>query len=108
MDLVKRFDIFLVQLDPTKGSEIKKTRPCVIVSPDEINSHLNTVIIAPLTTTCKNYPTRINLSFQNKQGQIALDQIRNIDKQRLLKKLGTLSKPTSHKCSALLVEMFTL
>ena len=72
MDMVAQFDVYLVALDPTLGSEIKKTRPCIIVSPDEMNRHLNTVIIAPLTSTIKNYPTRVNLAFQEKQGQVVV------------------------------------
>lgn len=83
--MVNRFDVYLVALDPTLGSEIKKTRPCVVISPDEMNRHLNTVIIAPLTSTRKKYPTRVGLSFQGKKGDIVLDQIRTVDKKRLVK-----------------------
>jgi mRNA interferase MazF len=82
--VVKRFDVFLVNLDPTIGSEIKKTRPCVVVSPDEMNRHIATVIIAPMTTKGKAYPTRVVCQFQGKDGQIILDQIRTIDKTRLV------------------------
>lgn len=86
--MVKQYDIYLVNLDPTQGSEIRKTRPCVIISPNEINRYLSTVVIAPLTSTTKNYPTRVAIFFQRKTGQVVLDQIRTIDKSRLVKKLG--------------------
>jgi mRNA interferase MazF len=101
-----RFDVFLVPLDPTIGSEIKKTRPCVVISPDEINQYLRTVIVAPLTSATRDYDYRINLVFQGKSGQIALDQIRTIDKTRLVKKLGSLSNTTARTISDRLVEMF--
>ena len=90
--IVKRFDIFLVNLDPTIGCKIQKTRPCVVVSPDEMNRYIPTVMIAPITTKGKNYPTRIVCHFQGKDGQIVLDQIRTIDKTRLAKKLGQISQ----------------
>src|SRR5205814_4226590 len=90
--VVKRFDVYLIHLDPTQGSEIRKTRPCLIVSPDEMNRYLGTVIIAPLTSTLREYPTRVTLRFQRKLGQIALDQIRTIDKSRLIRKLGQVSE----------------
>jgi mRNA interferase MazF len=106
--MVNRFDVYLVALDPTLGSEIKKTRPCVVISPDEMNRHLNTVIIAPLTSTRKNYPTRVGLSFQGKKGDIVLDQIRTVDKKRLVKKLGEVSGKAQSETSRLLVEMFEL
>ena len=106
--MVAQFDVYLVALDPTLGSEIKKTRPCIIVSPDEMNRHLNTVIIAPLTSTIKNYPTRVNLTFQGKQGQVVLDQIRTVDNRRLVKKLGIISSKTKLSISKLLIEMFEL
>lgn len=108
MDMVAQFDVYLVALDPTLGSEIKKTRPCIIVSPDEMNRHLNTVIIAPLTSTIKNYPTRVNLTFQEKQGQVVLDQISTVDNRRLVKKLGIISGKTKLSISKLLIEMFEL
>jgi len=104
---VKRFDVFLISLDPTKGSEIKKTRPCLVVSPDEMNRHIRTVIIAPLTSTLKSYPTRVTTNFQGKQGQIVLDQIRTVDKQRLVKKLGTISEPAQNKVLNVLQRMFS-
>ena len=103
---VSRFDIFLISLDPTKGSEIKKTRPCLIVSPDEMNRNIRTVMIAPMTTSIKNYPTRVNLTFQNKSGQIVLDQIRTVDQQRLIKKLGRISSSTQKKVLLTLQELF--
>lgn len=90
MDLIQ-YHIVLVNLDPTLGSEIKKTRPCVIISPDEMNKYLNTVIVAPMTTQSKNYPTRIEVIHDNKKGWIVLDQIRTIDKQRITALLGKLS-----------------
>lgn len=104
--VIKRFDIFLVNLDPTQGHEIKKTRPCLIISPDEMNRHIGTVIIAPLTTKGRSYPTRIPITFQREKGYIVLDQIRTIDKGRLVKKLGRISKDASQKVLELLAEMF--
>jgi len=106
--MVKRFEVYLVCLDPTIGSEIKKSRPCLIISPDELNQNLNTVIVAPMTTTLKPYPTRITTSFQKKKGDIALDQLRTIDKSRLIKKLGSISTATQAKVSGRLVEIFTM
>lgn len=105
--MVKRFDVYLVNLDPTIGAEIKKTRPSVIISPNELNTHLSTVIIAPMTTTLRTYPTRITLTFNGKEGQIALDQLRTIDKTRLVKKLGPISKAEAQKTCDVLVEMFS-
>jgi mRNA interferase MazF len=90
--VVKRFDVFLVNLDPTIGSEIQKTRPCVVISPDEMNRHIATAIIAPMTTKGRAYPTRVICQFQGKEGPIVLDQIRTVDKTRLLKKLGQISQ----------------
>ena|SRR5690554_1004097 len=103
---VKRFEVYLISLDPTKGSEIKKTRPCLIISPDEMNRHIRTVIIAPLTSTIRNYPTRVTTTFESKQGQIVLDQIRTVDKKRLIKKLGAVSPAAREKVLATLQEMF--
>ena len=88
--VVKRFDVYLVTLDPTIGSEIQKTRPCLVISPDEMNRNIRTVIVAPMTSTQKDYPTRVLCTFQKKKGQIVLDQLRTIDKERLVKKLGTI------------------
>ena len=88
--VVKRFDVYLVNLDPTVGSEIKKTRPCLVISPDEMNRWIRTVIVAPMTTKGRAYPTRVECEFQGKTGQIVLDQIRTVDKSRLVRKLGKL------------------
>lgn len=104
--VVKRFDIYLVSLDPTVGTEIRKTRPCVIVSPDEMNRHIATVIVAPMTTKGHQYPTRIPCQFEGKDGYIVLDQIRTVDKTRLSKRLGQLSKQTQKPVLAMLAEMF--
>lgn len=104
----KRFEVYLINLDPTVGSEIKKTRPCIIVSPDEMNRHISTVIIAPLTSTTRNYPTRIDCQFEGKKGQIVLDQIRTVDKKRLVKRLGRIGTKTQNKILLTLQEMFTL
>ncbi|ANV83973.1 transcriptional regulator [Picosynechococcus sp. PCC 7003] len=104
--VAKRFDVFLVNLDPTIGSEIQKTRPCVIISPDEMNRHIATVIVAPMTTKGKAYPTRVICQFQGKSGQIVLDQIRTIDKSRLVKKLGQISQDEQRIVLETLAEMF--
>lgn len=104
--VVKRFDIFLVNLDPTIGSEIQKTRPCLIISPDEMNRNIRTVIIAPMTTKGRDYPTRVACKFQGKQGQIVLDQIRTIDTSRLVKKLGQLKEESRAEVLDTLAEMF--
>jgi mRNA interferase MazF len=104
---MQRFEIYLVQLDPTQGSEIKKTRPCVIISPDEMNV-LQTVLIAPMTTKGFAFPTRIHLTFQGKKGQIVLDQIRAIDKSRLIKKVGKLKEPVAFQVLNVLQEMFAV
>ncbi|HOG94565.1 MAG TPA: type II toxin-antitoxin system PemK/MazF family toxin, partial [Opitutaceae bacterium] len=85
--VVQRFDVWLVTLDPTVGSEIRKTRPALVVSPDEMNAHISTVIIAPMTTKGRNYPTRVPCTFQGKTGEIVLDQLRTVDKTRLVKRL---------------------
>jgi len=104
--VVRRFDVFLVNLDPTIGSEIKKTRPCLVLSPDEMNRWIRTVIVAPMTTKGRNYPTRINCRFQVQDGQIVLDQIRTVDKARLVQKLGVLDAETQRDVLATLAEMF--
>jgi mRNA interferase MazF len=104
---VKKNEIWLVNPDPTMGSEIKKSRPCVIVSPDAMNKHLATVIVAPLTSTCKNYPSRVDSTFQGTQGQIALDQLRAVDKIRLAKRLGLLDKQSIEDIRAVLTTMFS-
>lgn len=107
MKSVQRFDVWLVGLDPTQGSEIRKTRPCVIVSPDEMNRYLRTVIIAPMTSTQKPYPSRINLTFQRKKAQVVLDQICTIDRDRLLRRLGRISSTRSSELLGKLQEMFS-
>ena len=103
---IKQYQIILVNLDPTIGSEIKKIRHCVVISPDEMNDHLRTVVIAPMTTSSKNYPTRVEIKHDNKIGWIILDQIRTIDKQRIIKDLGKLSKPEIKEVKAILKETF--
>jgi mRNA interferase MazF len=105
--VVKRFEVYLVNLDPTVGSEIKKTRPCVIVSPDEMNRHIATVIVAPMTTKGRNYPTRVECAFEGKSGQVVLDQLRTVDKKRLVKKMGRIDKTTQRAVLLVLAEMFT-
>jgi mRNA interferase MazF len=104
--VANRFDVYLTNLDPTIGSEIKKTRPCLIVSPDEMNKHIRTVIVAPMTTAGKDYPTRVSCIFKKKKGQIVLDQIRTIDKARLIKKLGTIDPGTQLKVVSILQRLF--
>ena len=104
--VVSRFDVHLVRLDPTVGREIRKVRPCLIISPDEMNRHIDTVIVAPMTTQGRAYPTRVPVRFQRKTGQIALDQIRTVDKIRLVKRLGAINKPAADKVLATLGEMF--
>ena len=104
--VISRFDVYLVNLDPTIGHEVRKTRPCLIVSPDEMNQYIGTVIVAPMTTKGRDYPTRVNLTFQGKKGQIVLDQIRTIDKIRLIKRLGKIDKNTVQKVLYILAEMF--
>ena len=91
---------------PTRKVAIQKTRPCLVVSPDEMNQHLRTVIIAPMTTVIRPYPTRVGVRFQGKQGQVALDQLRAVDRQRLVRKLGKVSAKTAQEISAILLEMF--
>ncbi len=106
--VINRFDVHLINLDPTFGHEIQKTRPCLIISPDEMNHHISTVIVAPMTTKGRKYPSRITCSFQGKKGQIILDQIRTVDKRRLVKKLGTINKSAQEKTLQTLKEMFTV
>ena len=105
--VVSRFDVFLVVLDPTVGSEIQKTRPCVVISPDEMNLHLATAIVAPMTTKGKLYPSRVPVQFEGKDGLIVLDQIRTVDKTRLVKKLGSIDSDEQKAVLSILVEMFT-
>ncbi|HCU17788.1 MAG TPA: growth inhibitor PemK [Bacteroidales bacterium] len=103
---IKQYQIILVNLDSTIGSEIKKTRSCIVISPDEMNNHLRTVAIAPMTTSSKNYPTRVEIKHDNKIGWIVLDQIRTIDKQRIVKDLGKLSRHEIKEVKAILKETF--
>ncbi len=105
MDL-KQYQIILVNLDPTIGSEIKKTRPCVIISPDEMNKYLRTIIVSPMTTTSRRYPTRIKVKHDKKIGWIVIDQIRTIDKQRIIKVLGSLSKIEIKELKSVIKETF--
>jgi mRNA interferase MazF len=104
--VVNRFDVYLTNLDPAVGSEIQKTRPCLIISPDEMNRHIRTVIVAPMMTAGKDYPTRIACRFKKKNGLIVLDQIRTIDKMRLIKNLGTLDAETQIKVISVLQRLF--
>jgi len=103
---INQYQIILVNLDPTLGSEIKKTSPCVVISPNEMNKFLNTIVIAPMTTSSKNYPTRIEVKHENKIGWIVLDQIRTIDKQRIIKDLGRLTKSEINKLKSVLKETY--
>lgn len=102
-----RFDILLVSLDPSQGSEIKKTRPCVVISPDEMNQHIKTLIVAPMTSTIRDYPTHIPVTFQYQEGRIILSQIRTIDQSRVIKKLGVLNDKTASLVLETLREMFS-
>lgn len=104
--VVKRFDVYLINLDPTIGGEIRKTRPCLVISPDEMNRFIRTVIVAPMTTKGTAYPTRIACKFRGRQGQIVLDQIRTVDKSRLVSKLGRLNNQTQGQVLSILGEMF--
>ena len=104
--VVNRFDVFLVNLDPTIGSEIQKTRPYLVISPNEINHHIATVIVAPMTTKGQTYPTRVTCQFQGQNGQIVLDQIRTIDKTRLVKLLGQITTEEQKTVLDILAEMF--
>ena len=105
---MKRFDVYLITLNPTRGAEIKKTRPCLIVSPNEMNDHISTVIVAPMTSKGRNYPTRIACRFQGTRGQIVLDQIRTVDKTRLVKKLGRVSATTQDRVLGGLAAIFAI
>ena len=122
LDVVaSRFDVFLIRLDPTEGREIRKTRPCLIISPDEMNHHIDTVIVAPMTPVLtrpprmrqdasppegRSYPTRVPVRFKGKSGQVVLDQIRTVDKNRLVKRLGKIDEATRAHVLALLAELF--
>lgn len=103
---MKQYSVVLVNLDPTIGSEIQKTRPCVIISPEELNDYLRTVVIAPMTTKSHSYPTRIKVNHNNQPGWVVIDQIRTIDKSRIIKNLGTLSTGEIAKCKQAIRETF--
>jgi mRNA interferase MazF len=105
MELIQ-YSIVLVNLDPTLGSEIQKTRPCVIVSPNEMNRYLNTIVIAPMTSSLKEYPTRIPVNHDGKKGMIAIDQIRTVDKKRIIKVLGKLNKKETKFTKEVIKETF--
>ena len=102
----RRFEVWLVSLDPTRGTEIQKTRPCVVVSPDELNRNLQTVIVAPMTTVSRDYPTRVAVRFAGKSGAVVLDQIRTVDRTRLLRRLGFLPSADARRVCEVLVELF--
>ena len=102
---IKQYDVFLITLDPTIGHEIKKSRPCVILSPDEMNQYISTVIIAPMTSKSHPYPTRIHVKFREKSGWIVLDQIRTVDKRRLIKNLGKIDRSTINSIKSAIKEM---
>lgn len=104
--VIRRFGVYLVRPDPTVGSEIQKMRPCVVVSPDEMNAAIATVIVAPMTTGGHDYPTRVPCEFRGKSGRIVLDQLRTVDKTRLVRRLGTIDQPTRALLLSVLAEMF--
>lgn len=104
--VANRFDVFLISLDPTRGSEIRKTRPCLVISPDEMNQHIRTVIVAPMTTKGRPYPSRVSCTFQGKRGQVVLDQIRTVDETRLVRRLGAVSVTVQRNVLNALQEMF--
>ncbi len=105
--LISQFEVYVIELDPTVGTEIKKTRPCVVVSPDAINRNLTTVIVAPLTHTIRDFPSRVSCYFSKEDGQIVLDQIRSVDKKRLKKKIGKIDTTTSQLVKTVLQTMFS-
>lgn len=104
---INRFDILLISIDLSKGAEIQKTIPCLVISPDEMNKYINTLIVAPMTSTIKNYPTRVAITFDGKKGSIVLDQIRTIDKSRIVKRLGALDNETINLVFKTLEKIFT-
>ena len=107
MDIVvSRFDVFLIRLDPTQGREIRKTRPCLIISPDEMNRHIGTVMVAPMTTRGRSYPSRVHCRFQGRDGQIVLDQLRGVDRRRLTRKLGRIDSRAGDTVLTVLAEIF--
>lgn len=103
---IKQYQIVLVNLNPTIGSEIQKTRPCVIISPNELNDNLQTIVIAPMTSTSRNYPTRIKVRHNDQDGWVIIDQIRTIDKIRIIKKLGKLAEKEIKECKKVIRETF--
>jgi mRNA interferase MazF len=105
--MVRQFEVYLVSLDPTQGSEIKKTRPGLVISPNEMNQTLKTVLVAPMTTSLRHFPSRVQTTFHGKKGEIALDQMRAVDRSRLVKKLGAIHHTTAGKTLAVLQEMFS-
>ena len=105
--VIKRFEVYLINLDPTIGREIQKTRPCLVISPDEMNQHIATIIVAPMTTKGREYPTRVSCEFEGKSGQIVLDQIRTVDKIRLVKKLGVIERAAQDEVLSILMQMFS-
>jgi len=106
--VASRFEVYLVRLDPTEGREIRKTRPCLIISPNEMNHHIGTVIVAPMTTKGRPYPTRVPLKFRRKSGQLVLDQVGTVDQTRLVKRLGSVDQPTAARVLTVLAEMFAV
>jgi mRNA interferase MazF len=104
---VKRFEVYLINLDPTVGHEIKRSRPCLVISPDEMNRYISTVIVAPMTTKGRDYPTRVPCRFQGKEGQVVIDQIRTVDKIRLIKRLGKIDSETQADVFSVLSELFS-
>ena len=105
-EAVRRGDVFLVALNPTRGREMRKTRPCVVVSPDELDAHLHTCIVAPLTSASKPYPFRVPCRFEGKQGQVVLDQLRTVDRERMVRRLGRVSPNVESRVLATLQELF--
>jgi mRNA interferase MazF len=105
---IRRFDIYLINLDPTVDAEIRKTRPCLVVSPDEMHRHLRTIIIAPMTSAVRGYPTRVSIQFRRRHGEVALDQLRAVDQERLIRRLGAADRGTAARVAATLTEMFVL
>ena len=105
--MVKRFDVYLINLDPTVGHEIKKYRPCLVISPDELNRNISTVLVAPMTTKGRNYPTKVSCTFNDKKGQISLEQMRAVDKTRLIKRLGKVGSFVQAQVFSVLSELFS-
>jgi mRNA interferase MazF len=104
--VIKRFDVYLANLDPTVGSGIRKARPCLIISPDEMNRYIATIIVAPMATKGRDYPTRVKCAFNGKEGQVVLDQLRTVDKSRLVQQLGIIDQQTQGEILSILAEMF--